>query len=103
MVRMGVSGYLWSFIIGHMVAALYAFLGAKLYRYLISWNKIQISKVKEMIAYALPMIPNSISWWVSNSSDKYILVFFWGAAINGIYSVAYKIPSILSIFLNIFI
>lgn len=101
--KMGVTGYLLSFIIGHMVSAIYAFLSAKLYHYIISWKKIRIQKVKEMVTYALPMIPNSISWWISNSSDKYILVFFWGTAVNGIYSVAYKIPSILSIFLSIFI
>ena len=101
--KMGVMGYLLSFIIGHTVSSAYAFIRAKLYRYIVSWKKLQIKKIKEMIGYALPMIPNSISWWVSNSSDKFILVFFWGTAINGIYSVAYKIPSILSIFLSIFI
>lgn len=102
-VKMGVKGYLLSFIIGHIVSAIYAFFYAKLYNYIISWKKIHIQKVREMIDYALPMIPNSISWWISNSSDKYILAFFWGTAINGVYSVAYKIPSILSIFLSIFI
>lgn len=102
-VKMGVTGYILSFIIGHIVSTGYAFFGAKLYRYIVSWKRIQIQKVKEMVVYALPMIPNSISWWVSNSSDKFILTFFWGTSINGIYSVAYKIPSILSIFLSIFI
>lgn len=101
--KMGVTGYLLSFIIGHTVSAMYAFFNSKLYLYIVSWKKIQVQKVKEMITYALPMIPNSISWWISNSSDKFILVFFWGTAVNGIYSVAYKIPSILSIFLSIFI
>ncbi|MGN0526963.1 MAG: polysaccharide biosynthesis C-terminal domain-containing protein [Acutalibacteraceae bacterium] len=99
----GVKGYLSAFIVGHAVAALYAFLAAKVYKYIISFSKIKLSLVKQMVKYAAPMIPNTVSWWVSNSSDKYILIYFWGVAVNGIYSVAYKIPSILTIVITIFI
>ncbi|MCI8497661.1 MAG: oligosaccharide flippase family protein, partial [Clostridiales bacterium] len=101
--RWGVQGYLMAFIIGHSVAAVYAFCMAGVYRYVISYSKLKVDYLKKMLHYACPMIPNSISWWVSNSSDKYILTYFWGVTVNGIYSVAYKIPSILTIIINIFI
>lgn len=101
--KWGLEGYLLSFVIGHTIAFTYVFLVAKLYKYIISWRDIHIQKLKEMITYSLPMIPNAISWWISNSSNRYMLVYFYGTAINGIYSVAYKIPSILSILLTIFI
>lgn len=101
--RVGVKGYLMAFVIGHTVSVLYAFIKAKVYVYVISYSKIKIDNLRHMVKYAAPMIPNAMSWWISNSSDKYILTFFWGVSVNGIYSVAYKIPSILTIVINIFI
>lgn len=52
---------------------------------------------REMLSYSRPMIANSIAWWVNNVSDRYVVTFFCGVAVNGIYSVASKIPSILSV------
>ena len=57
---------------------------------------------REMIAYSVPLILNSVSWWINNASDRYILTYFSGVAVNGIYSVAYKIPTILSTIQSIF-
>ena len=57
---------------------------------------------KEMLRYAIPMMPNSLSWWISNSSDKYIVTWFCGTAVTGIYSVAYKMPSMISVVVQIF-
>ena len=55
-----------------------------------------------MFVYSAPLAINSVAWWINTASDKYIITFFCGAAINGIYSVAYKIPTILSTFQTIF-
>lgn len=99
--NLGIEGYLLSFIISNSTAALIIFIFAHLYRY-ISFEKIQKDLLREMLMYSIPMIPNSISWWISNSSDKYILKIFSGATITGIYSVSYKIPTILSVCYNIF-
>ena len=48
-------------------------------------------------------MPNSLSWWIIQMSDRYMLIFFCGAAINGLYSMAYKIPSIFNLIVSIFI
>ena len=50
----------------------------------------------KMVSYSFPLVANSLAWWVNNASDRYILTFFCGATINGIYAVSYKIPTILS-------
>lgn len=100
---MRIEGYLLAAIIGHSVSAVFAFLAVKGYRYILPVNRLNKVQRKEMLRYSLPMVPNAVSWWVSNSSDKYILTFFWGVAASGVYSVAYKIPSILTIFVSIFI
>ena len=57
---------------------------------------IQKQYVKEMLTYSIPLMPNSISWWISNSSDRYIMNVFRGLNELGIYSVSYKIPSIMA-------
>lgn len=49
---------------------------------------------KKMMKYALPLIPNTVSWWVVSASDRLIILVFLGVASNGIYAVAHKIPSI---------
>lgn len=46
---------------------------------------------------------NSLGWWANNVSDRYVVTFLCGIAVNGVYSVAYKIPSILNTFQQIFI
>ena len=74
----------------------------KQYRLVILPRNIDKEIQKEMIRYSLPMIPNSISWWISNSSDKFIVTAICGSSVMGVYSVAYKIPTILSVFYSVF-
>lgn len=50
----------------------------------------------------MPLIPNSFSWWVNTSADRFFILFFIGASANGIYAVASKIPSVLNILNQIF-
>ena len=48
------------------------------------------------------MIPSSISLWIVNLSDRLIITYFLGAAYNGIYAAAAKIPNLLVTFYNAF-
>ncbi|WP_349393294.1 lipopolysaccharide biosynthesis protein, partial [Clostridium perfringens] len=56
----------------------------------------------EFFKFSLPLIPNSISWWIINVSDRYMVKIFNGYSELGIYSVANKIPQILNSFYSIF-
>lgn len=96
-VKLGITGYLISLILGYAISFFYLVKKERLWRYIIKAKDINKNIIYIILAYCLPLIPNSVSWWISNSSDKYILTFFCGVAINGVYSVAYKIPSIISI------
>lgn len=53
------------------------------------------STVRAMLKYAVPMIPNTMFWWITNVSDRYIVTALCGEGANGLYAVAYKIPSIV--------
>ena len=45
--------------------------------------------VRQYLAYGVPLLPGTASNWVANSSDRYLILFFLGAAAVGYYSPAY--------------
>lgn len=99
-VKLGVLGYLIANISGTTIAILIMVLGSDLLK---SGSVIVPNGLfKTMSLYSLPLVANSVAWWLNNASDRYILAFFCGAAVNGIYAVAYKIPTILSTIQSVF-
>lgn len=101
--KMGVKGYLLSMILSSLFTIVVLWIGADLYKYLITLKKVDRKLLREMCHYTLPMLPNSLSWWISNSSDKYMITLMSGVGVTGLYSVAQKIPSMCSIISSIFI
>ena len=97
--KLGLEAYLFSIAAGYFVTFLYLILAG---RVRISVFHINWSLMKDMLRFSFPTIPNNIAWWVSTSADKYVIIGYMGIAASGIYSVAYKIPSILTLFSNIF-
>lgn len=100
--KMGIEGYLWATIISTGFSSILIFVFERLDRYIISPTKIGKPDWTGMLRYAMPMIPNSAMWWINNSSDRYLVTFVISTAANGIYSVAYKIPSIFSVLTSVF-
>lgn len=95
-----IRGYLLAYTLADFFAAIFLIFGTKLYKSkpkAFSWKT-----TKEMLRFSLPMIPNQLSWWVSQSSGKYIINAFCGVAANGIFSIAHKIPTILNAMMSIF-
>lgn len=99
--RMGLEGYLIANIAGDITAGLYLIFRLGIWRYKL-FMPLRKSLRIQMLAYSGPMILTSISWWMNNLSDRYIVTWFCGAAANGVYSVAGKIPQILNLFQQIF-
>lgn len=97
--KIGLSGYFLANIISMGISTIYLCVKLKILKKI--YNKTNKIIEKKMIEYSKPLIMNSIGWWITNISDRYIITFICGIAENGIYSVAYKIPSILSIIQNI--
>lgn len=56
-----------------------------------------------MVRYSLPLATATIGWWLIGTSDRYIVLAFCGVDANGMYSIAYRIPSIISTVASIFI
>ena len=96
-----VTGYLLSIILSNLIAIGHLFFRGKIYG-LISHSNIDTRILKKMLVYSLPLIPNSISWWLMNASNKYFVLFFLGSRANGLLAVASKIPGLISLVNNIF-
>lgn len=48
-------------------------------------------RIKEYLSFGLPGVPDAISHWIIQSSDRYIIGFFLGTLFVGYYSPAYVI------------
>ena len=55
-----------------------------------------------MQLFVFPLIFYKIGWWINSSSDRYIVTWILGATYNGIYTVSYKIPTMLTACSDIF-
>ena len=97
----GMQGYLVSLVISHLCSGIYLFFSGKVYKR-IKWHCVDTNLLKNMLAYSCPFIPSTVAWWINSLSDRYLVVFFLGGIMNGLYSAASKIPSILSIATTLF-
>lgn len=98
---MGPAGYMLANILTDAASTVLLFFIAKLYRF-ISIKSARADLAKQMLKYAVPMIPNTICTWIINISDRYIIAFLISTAANGLYAVANKVPTILIHVSNIF-
>lgn len=90
-----------SSIISNLLVIFYVVFVTKIYKYF-KKDKISKKQIKSILAYSLPMIPNSLSWWIVNVSDRTLITLFLGKAFNGIYTVSCKFSNVLNSIFSIF-
>lgn len=97
----GYRGLLYAMLVGTIVTSA-LLLAAQ--RELRSFASSGIDRVlaKEMLGYSLFLLPNQLSWWAMTMLCRVIIVGFMGYSANGIFSVAMKFPSALSMISSIF-
>ena len=99
--KYGAVSILLSLAISNLIGFIYLFYRIKIWK-LIKPKNIDIVKINEMLRYSLPLIPNAISWWIANMSDRLIVIYFLGTMYNGIYAAANKIPTIYTTIFVVF-
>lgn len=60
-------------------------------------------EIRNMVRYSLPLVPNYISWWLINASDKYFILIFLSIELNGIYAVSTRLASVLMLINSVFL
>lgn len=99
--KMGITGYLLATILSDFLSAAFLFWIAGLRRY-IRPHRPFLPILGEMLRYCAPLIPTTIFWWITNVSDRYIVTHLLGSDANGLYAVAYKIPTLIILVSGIF-
>ncbi len=100
--RMGVLGYVLSVVVADVSVTVFLILAGKLYKDM-RISSVKAELVKKLLKYSVPMIPATIFWWITNVSDRYMVTYFSGETINGLYSAAYKIPTALTLVSSVFL
>ena len=99
--KWGINGYMLAMISADTLSSIFLFYLAGLRHYL-RFRHLNLSTAREMLRYSVPLIPNSIFWWINNMASRYLIAWFLGAQANGLFAVAYKIPTIIVLMSNIF-
>ena len=99
---MGVLGYVLSVAVSDFLITLAIFLWCKLYRD-VSFKASEKGLLKAMLLFSIPYIPTTLMWMITSTSDRFIVTAFCGAAENGLYAAAYKLPTLISLAGGVFI
>lgn len=101
--KWGIYGYILAIFTSDMLSVAFMFVMAKLWRYLDFRKGLKKDTVVPMLKYCIPLIPTIVLWWIINVSDQYMVTYFSGVALSGLYTASYKIPNFVIIFSSIFI
>ena len=99
--KLGVTGYVVSFVVSDVCSLLFLTAVAGLYKY-VDVFYIDKKVIGEMLRFSAPLIPTYLLWWVTSASDRWFVVNMVGATENGIYSIAYKLPTLLMLVTTMF-
>src|SRR5690606_32563819 len=99
--NLGINSLYFSAIIAYGISCVLILRKIHLASYLKS-KTIDRVLIREMIKYSLPLVPNTISWWLINSANKYLILMFLGIQENGIFAMSNRFPVILVMINQVF-
>ncbi len=105
--HMGVKGWMISVILSDLCSALFLFTVAGLKKYF-SISCYSPKLAKSMLRFALPLMPTIIMWTITGLSDRLFIREMHstraelGTAAAGLYGVANRVPSLISVVSTIF-
>lgn len=99
--KIGIKGYIIAYIIAYLITTFLCIIRGKI---IPSFKKLSLDKklAKDMIKYSVILIPNSLMWWIMNSLDRIMVTSMISIEANGVYTVSYKLPTIIITLTSIF-
>lgn len=94
--NLGIKGYLLSIILSNIVAGLYLIYIVKK-QLCYSYKLFDKELLKVMLIFSVPMIFNTLCWWIVNMSNRYIIFFNLGTVEASLYAAASKLPAIINL------
>ena len=99
--QFGVHGYVYALILAQLVTAAYSYVAAKAGRYL-TVSAVKKQPLKELLAYSVPLAPNSLMWWLINGINRPMMEHQLGLFAIGVYAVASRISGAINSISSIF-
>ena len=99
---MGIKGIFLANILARFAALVYLECRLHIVATYFKFN-ITIGQVgRDILKYSLPLLPGSLCWWLTGSSDRWFINHFLGLDVNGVYAVAFRFNGIILTLSTIF-
>lgn len=100
--KLGIEGYILGYIVGNVISFFFVFIAQRLWRD-IQPRSIEGGLFPAMYCFSIPLIPNAICWWLTTMIGRIMVTAYLGAEANGLYAVAFKVPTIVTVVVGVFI
>ena len=101
-VDMESQGYVLAFAAGYGFSALYLLIRCNIVGQLRAGGASGRRLTSEMIRYSWPLIGYNTAFWISAMSGRYILAFFCGAFVAGVYLAVSKLSAVINMIQQVF-
>ena len=91
----GISGILLATAIANLANVLFLLIREKAYEN-IKVSTVEKKEIATLLKYSMPLVPNSLIWWIINVSDRTLITIFIDTSANGVYAVANTFSNIIS-------
>ncbi len=99
--ELGVEGFVLSVIVADALTTVFLFIVTRLWR-AVKPKTVSGATIRAMLRFCLPLVPTTIFWWITGVSDRYMVAAMVSYDVNGLYTAAYKIPTLLIYAVGIF-
>ncbi len=83
-------------VLGYLIAYILTFLLMSIFIiYNIGFKIPRFKNIREYLTFGLPTIPSNLSYWIVDSSDRYVIGILLGTVFVGYYSPAYTLGNII--------
>ena len=100
--KLSVQGYLLSILLSSGISILFIIIFGRFRLHSIN-KKVNFNLMKVMIIFSLPLILNTIAWWINSYFDRFMIDKMLTLNDVGLYAIATKMPSLLTTVFAIFI
>ena len=91
----GIKGVFLANIVARLLALIVVEIRVRLITRYTRWRISARDVGREILRYSLPLLPGSLCWWITGSSDRMFIKYFIGLDANGVYAVATRYTGVI--------
>ena len=95
--KLGIIGFFISNLITSIIFTIVAIIEL---RDIIQVKFIRLDTLKQMIWFAMPVVPAAVSFWVINNTDSYFILYYLDENAVGLFSIGVTFSTIINFFTN---